>query len=293
MNISGSVTIPTKVDYDKPMKFRLNPTVREINRYLSPLIDELTIKHVKVSNPEFEEELKKITGIGWKQAKNYRNHPKPGQRINDNALINEWIFNCRKNDKKRKFINYSLYLIGAILLIVVFSKLYSILSQERLVIIKQPVGPALTRNNLPKTLETKYSLTIPSHKLTVRLGSLKNQNIDLREFNCLKHTQSLETCNRDTMNEDGSVLSSIMYISDGIINSITISAVGENSKYMDEVLYLIKSLDLKQKNFEERAKSNTKITSENGNEKITINLGKHEGNKKIISAQIQLELITN
>ena len=96
------------------MKLRLNPSVREINRYLTPVLDELLAKHKKVSNPDFEKEFKEVTGIGYRQARNYKHHPKPYSRVNDNALVIPFILLRRRGDNKRKvkLIFISIALLG-------------------------------------------------------------------------------------------------------------------------------------------------------------------------------------
>lgn len=71
-------------------------TVREVNKYLSEVVDELTAKHGNVTSTEFEAELESRTGIGWKQVKNYRNHPSPDQILRPNSKIKAFIYQSRR-----------------------------------------------------------------------------------------------------------------------------------------------------------------------------------------------------
>ena len=93
-------------------------TVREVNKYLSPLIKELKAKHIKVTNPDFETELIQISGIGWKQVKNYQNHPDPSKQVKDNSKVRKFVLNQRSTDTsfKIKKILLSLVLITILMI---------------------------------------------------------------------------------------------------------------------------------------------------------------------------------
>lgn len=286
------MTFPTKVAYDKHMKFRLNPTVREVNRYLSPLIEQLTEKHVKVSNPEFEDELKQLTGIGWKQAKNYKNHPKPGQRLNDNAQITEFVFQCRKTDKKRTAIIYLAGMAFAILAIFFCIELYSIMTKERILIFKQPVGN-IQKSVDPKNVTPTFSLKIPSHGLKLKLGSATNQNLDLSKISCNFSTKTLQACTHETTSE-GAVLSTVIYIDEGIVKTIMITAVGKGSHYLTEVIQIIRSLKVLNTLLDKSLTlihPTDKFNFEKNHERITVTTTSREGDKSISSIQIILELL--
>ena len=100
------------------MAFHNRPTVAEVNRYLRPVIQELRDKHTKVSHPEFDGELRSRTGIGWKQAKDYRNHPNPAATISDNAKVLPFVLEQRTADRFYVARRLALYLVGALLLAV-------------------------------------------------------------------------------------------------------------------------------------------------------------------------------
>ena len=82
--------------------FRFNPTIRETNQYLSKTVDDLLKKHGGVSDEDFERDLVATTGIGWKQVKNYKNHPKPGERLKDNSIVIKFVRERRKQNTGRK-----------------------------------------------------------------------------------------------------------------------------------------------------------------------------------------------
>lgn len=290
LEISGNVTFPMKVDYYKCMKFRLNPTVREINRYLSPLIEELTRKHVKVSNPEFEEELKALTGIGWKQVKNYKNHPKPGQRLNDNASINEFVYKARKKDKKRTItINTALILL-VIVSLFVCTKIYQIITQERVVILKQPIGVNPAKIAI-KDITPTIVLSMPTQGLELKLGSLKNQDVDISTFSCVNTNDTLKVCQRQIVLE-GAVFQTDLHILDGMIKTIMLTCVGENSAYVNDLLASIKAMPLLKIQLDQALRETQPITKfdlTKDYEHITVTITKHLNAKDIQMLQVILE----
>ena len=83
----------------KTMILRNPPTVSEVNRYIKPIVEELAAKHQKVTHPDFDQELREITGIGWKQVKNYRNHPNQTLSIQKNSKVLSFVFKSRKQDR--------------------------------------------------------------------------------------------------------------------------------------------------------------------------------------------------
>ena len=79
------------------------PTIKEANRYLDKLADELLAKHGS-QNEAFEAEILAITGISNRQRKNYKNHPQPRkERLKQNSLVIKYIRDCQKRDKRRQF----------------------------------------------------------------------------------------------------------------------------------------------------------------------------------------------
>ena len=86
-------------------------TVKEVSYRLEIEVAKLLEIHKKVSNPDFEADLIKNTGIGWKQVKNYKNHPKQFQIVRDNAKIIEFVERSRFDDnlfklKSSAFFNH-------------------------------------------------------------------------------------------------------------------------------------------------------------------------------------------
>lgn len=187
--------------YYKCMKLRLNPTVREINRYLSPVIENLLEKHKKVSNPDFENELKQITGIGYRQARNYKHHPKPLSRVNDNALIIPFVLNCRKQDQNRKYKLILFIFLGLILSILGFYKSYNLIFNQTIKVISVDKDNAtfVSAKNL-KSENLTLALNLAEYQVDFKLGqnseSIPNRN-DYKCFNVLntkhcEYTKSFE-----------------------------------------------------------------------------------------------------
>jgi hypothetical protein len=77
--------------------FKWKITYREVDQHLTRVVDELLLKHGSVTNPAFEAELESITGIGWKQVKNYKNHPRPAQTVAENSKVKKFIYHSRKS----------------------------------------------------------------------------------------------------------------------------------------------------------------------------------------------------
>jgi len=87
-------------------------TVAEVQRYTKPIVSNLLEKYNKVTHPDFDEELRKITGIGWKQIKNYRNHPNPNSEVKSNSKVGKYILLQRRANKfyklKRGLVNLTI-----------------------------------------------------------------------------------------------------------------------------------------------------------------------------------------
>ncbi len=168
---------------------KLNPTVRETNRYLDRLVSILKSKHGGVSNEDFEHELVTTTGIGWKQVKNYKNHPKPQDRLKDNALVLKYIVQERNKDKGRKAIRG---LTAATFLILASTLIYWYASkpnQMEQFVVHQIPRPVLNPSSadLGEVNEVKVTRTllrIPSKGWVFRLGPIKHSKIPLEKFTC-------------------------------------------------------------------------------------------------------------
>lgn len=161
--------------------FRFNPTIRETNQYLSKTVDSLLRKHSGVSNEDFERDLVAATGIGWKQVKNYKNHPKPSERLKDNSVVIKYVRGCRKNDRFRKFKIYAAT-VTCLLLIGFLGYKYATTPNtiEAFAVheVVQPLPP-----NYDK-LETKVFLEVGDWVL--RLGPVKHSKVPLDKFICSK-----------------------------------------------------------------------------------------------------------
>jgi hypothetical protein len=161
--------------------FRFNPTIRETNKYLSKTVDELLKKHGGVSNEDFERDLVTATGIGWKQVKNYKNHPKPSERLKDNSIVVKYVRECRAKDSSRKFRSYALAFSG-IALIGFFSYRYATAPKtvESFAVheVTEPLPPSR------EMVETKAFLEIGDWIL--RLGPVKHSKVPLEKFVCSK-----------------------------------------------------------------------------------------------------------
>lgn len=161
--------------------FQFNPTIRETNKYLSKTVDDLQKKHGGVSNEEFERELTTITGIGWKQVKNYKNHPKPSERIKGNAVILKFVLQARARDTGRKVRRL------ASMLVAVASIGYAVLwfvnrpnRIEQFIIHEFP--PAAHRS---ATVESRLFVTLISKGWLFRLGPLERSQVPIAEFSCM------------------------------------------------------------------------------------------------------------
>jgi len=161
--------------------FQFNPTIREANKYLSETVAVLSSKYGGVSNEEFEKELVAITGIGWKQVKNYKNHPKPSERLKDNAVVLKYILQKRTQDKGRKF---RLFLSYAVPLVLVIWCAYWYATKPREIeqFVVHEVPPAA---HTTETKETRIFLKLPSRNWLLKLGPLNQSNFPLDKFVCM------------------------------------------------------------------------------------------------------------
>ncbi len=131
--------------------------IREVNRYLRPVIKELLKKHEKVTNPDFEDELEGVAGIRYRMAKTYLYSPKPWQVVKDNSKIQKFVLEKRKQYWKRRLIPPVCTL---------------------LVIIATPFIYWKIKTIPPSVNKTAFLVSIPEYGVLLRLGdsveTLKN-----------------------------------------------------------------------------------------------------------------------
>ena len=161
--------------------FRFNPTIRETNQYLSKTVDDLLKKHSGVSNEDFERDLVVATGIGWKQVKNYKNHPKPGERLKDNSVVIKFVRDCRRKDTGRK-VRLGVLAVACFGVIGFFVYRCAVTPKtiEAFAVheVTQPLPPSYDN------LETKVFLEV--RNFVLRLGPIKHSKIPLEKFSCSK-----------------------------------------------------------------------------------------------------------
>lgn len=224
--------------------FNIPITVKEANFYIDREVKRLLDIHVKVSNPEFEEELIKSSGIGWKQVKNYKNHPRPYQVINDNAKILEFVERSRNLDRWFKLKVLSLYSLI-------------------LVIIAAPIGGIwfYLANQVPKTYIVKTNITnsqnlkfpkqfkfapllfkVPNSLIKLQLGPVQNSNINLSNFNCTE-LETIKSKNCQISIDEKSTI--VLLLSNNVIYKISYT-FGNDENIPEEVLNLKKQIE---KNF--------------------------------------------
>jgi hypothetical protein len=160
--------------------FRFNPTIRQANKYLTETVEVLSAKHGGVSKEEFEKELVATTGIGWKQVKNYKNHPKPSERLKDNAVVLKYVRQMRNKDTGRKVRNALFYSISSI---AVMLTIYWYLSRPREIeqFVVHEVPPSAHNTEVK---ETRVFLKLSSRNWLFRLGPLNQSSVPLDKFVC-------------------------------------------------------------------------------------------------------------
>lgn len=161
--------------------FRINPTIREANKYLSGTVDALLKKHGGVSNEDFERDLVNATGIGWKQVKNYKNHPKPGERLKDNAVVLRFVLQARARDTGRKVRRITTKAVAVLALAyAVFWYATAPKKIEQFVIHEVPPNA-----HSSEVVDTRVFLTLPSKSWMFRLGPLEHSSLPVDKFTCL------------------------------------------------------------------------------------------------------------
>lgn len=170
--------------------FRFNPTIREANKYLSKTVDELSKKYGGVSNEEFESELIKTTGIGWKQVKNYKNNPKPSERIKDNAVVLKYIREQQASDGLRQIKMIMMYVtfFGGIGVLVYY--FFNQPRKESLIIYQVPPNSIASRE-----VESDFSLSVPSVQMTFAVGT---SELRVEGLDCSVVGTGERTCTRNT-----------------------------------------------------------------------------------------------
>lgn len=255
--------------------FQLNPSIRETNKYLSETVEALTAKHGGVSSEDFEKELVSITGIGWKQVKNYKNHPKPGERLKDNALVLKFIRQKQNQDTGRKIRRFLAY--TAPLVVLVFS-VYWYVSKPREIeqFVVHQVPPSA---HATEAKETRIFLKLSSKGWLFRLGPTSQSDIPLDKFSCLDlQGMTMKNCSyNEASGVDG--LQVAIILDGGVIRRYTIIAF--NSEDVQSLMgQLSKLLGDKIKKFPAEDKQMDDITVDLENESVRL-MGSHPNQKSM------------
>lgn len=167
--------------------FQFNPTIKETSKYLQETVDQLLKKHGSVSNPDFEKELIETTGIAYKQIKNYKNHPKPNQRIKDNAIVIKFVREKRKQNRLKIYAANGLKTVPLVIAAAAAWYLWPKAPpapQKIYVINGTPVEtppPSMPQGN---ESELRISLKIPKLGWLLRLGEMAESKFDEKQFKC-------------------------------------------------------------------------------------------------------------
>ena len=155
----------------KLLKFLLGGkiTIREANKYLDEVVEELKLKHEKVTHEDFDKDLEEITGIRWKQVKNYKNHPNPGQEIQDNSKVKTFILERRRHNKAHIFKRSGVLLLTLVIIGLVLYRIFLPREIVKFVSIKE--GTA----SIPQVTEAKIKLGIPGLADEIKLGTHKDK----------------------------------------------------------------------------------------------------------------------
>jgi hypothetical protein len=158
-------------------------SVREANKYLDRVVEELKLKHEKVSHEDFDNDLEAITGIRWKQVKNYKNHPKPGQEIQDNSKVKIFIYEQRKKNKAHLAKRLALLLGGVAILLFVGIRLLTPRESIRIVQIpSSETKPSMTKAKLTLTIDGLGELKLGMDKKS--LTDLKCHTVQVSNSLC-------------------------------------------------------------------------------------------------------------
>ena len=231
-------------------------SVREANKYLDRAVEELKLKHEKVSHEEFDNDLDAMTGIRWKQVKNYKNHPKPGQEIQDNSKVKTFIYEQRKKDKTHLAKRLGVLAIGLTVCVFVLCRLF--MTNETVKIIQLKTGETKL-----KVTTTKLALTIPGLSQDIKLGMDKKSLTDLR---CHSVQVSNSLC---TFPIEGKVKGEVtLYFISELLSRATISTQNKDLFESQKVLLQKELIDFK-KSEGFYAKELSTVHYQNGIEKVS------------------------
>lgn len=211
--------------------FQFNPTIKETSKYLQETVDELLKKHGSVSNPDFEKELIETTGIAYKQIKNYKNHPKPNQRIKDNAIVIKFVREKRKQNRLKIYAANGIKMVPLIIAAVAawyFWPKSPPAPQKIYVINGTPVETAPPSMPQGNEAELRISLKIPELGWHLRLGEVTESKFDERHFKC----SAIFGTKQMRCKHDGDAQSpvSVSYLKEGtIIQQISVSTYNSDA----------------------------------------------------------------
>lgn len=176
--------------------FNFNPTIRETNKYLNEIVEELLKKHGQVSNEEFEKELVAITGISYKQVKNYKNDPKPNRRLKDNAIVLKFVRERRKKDAKKRALILGIKVMTILAAIGFAIHQWPSKEDSKVYVINNsPVETDLKLDESKlQAADLHAKIKLPKVGWTVKLGPLTNSKLDLDEFDCKAVESNLKNC---------------------------------------------------------------------------------------------------
>lgn len=245
--------------------FRINPTIRQTNKYLSEVVEDLSVKHGGVSNEDFESELIAITGIGWKQVKNYKNHPKPGDRLKDNAVVLKFVLKKQKTEKWR---NPSLYGAIATLTLTLLTGIYLIATRPRPIeqFVVHQVPPSSHRSDFK---ETKVYLKLDSKSWTFRLGPFEHSSVPISKFQCTAQLElNGKQCSFQESDRDNAVQATV-YLDGGIIRRYSIMT--NNEQDVESLLNQLRTMFGNQlSDFPSADKQIDEIELRHGNESVQV-----------------------
>lgn len=223
--------------------FKINPTIRETNKYLNEIVRELLKKHGQVSSEEFEKELIAITGISYKQVKNYKNDPKPNRRLKDNAIVLKFVRERRKKDAKKRAAILSLKVVIILTLIGFAIHNWPTKEDSKVFIVdnSNSVVDQHINDSKLKTANFHIKMKLPQLDWMLRLGPIENSDFDLDKFECISAEENLKSCAYKLNNND---LSVSILISESMIERYSISTYNSSNveNLESQVNELIKGL---------------------------------------------------
>lgn len=211
--------------------FQFNPTIKETSKYLQETVDQLLKKHGSVSNPDFEKELIETTGIAYKQIKNYKNHPKPNQRIKDNAIVIKFVREKRKQNRLKIYAANGIRTVPLIIVAILawhFWPKSQPVAEKIYVINGTPVESPPQSMPPGKESELRISIRIPKTTWLLRLGEISESKLDEGKFKCVTVLEANQfRCKYDG---DAQTPVSVSYLKEGsIIQQISVSSYNSES----------------------------------------------------------------